>query len=159
MPGHGIQETVNFFLVITGELAVLFIGISFLIGLLQEYIPPQKIQQVMGGDRNWIINNSLGAGLGALTPFCSCSTIPILLGLLNGGVPFGGAMSFLISSPLLNPVILSLLIALLGFRIATTYIVIIFPAAVLVGYIWDKLGLAGEVKKCHHQEQLASKDR
>ena len=96
----------NFFVEIAVELIVLFIGITFLVGLIQEYVPDETIKKALGG-RHKILGSILGAGFGALTPFCSCSTIPLLLGMLNAGVPFASAMAFLFASPLLNPVIIS----------------------------------------------------
>lgn len=141
-----LLNALRYFIILVGELALLFVGISFLVGLLQEYIPAEKIESVLGGKRHPLVNNVLGAGFGALTPFCSCSTIPIVLGLLNAGAQFGAVMSFLIVSPLLNPVILSLLALLLGMKTAVIYFAIVFPAAVLIGDIWQRLGLASEVK-------------
>lgn len=146
MQFNNLVVAARFFLVIAGELAVLFVAVSFLIGLLQQYVPEEKIRRVLGGTRHRLINNILGAGFGALTPFCSCSTIPITLGLINGGAQFGSAMSFLIASPLLNPVIISLLVIMLGLKTTVIYVSIIFPAAVLTGYVWEKMGLEKEVK-------------
>ena len=94
-------DTLTFFLIIMAELTVLFIGISFLVGLLQEYVPPERIRTILERQRRGV-GNMLGATFGMVTPFCSCSTIPILVGLLNGGAPFGVTMSFLIASPLLT---------------------------------------------------------
>lgn len=144
---HNLYTAARFFVIIAAELLLLFVGISFLVGLLQEYIPAPVIQKVLGQGRNKILGNVVGAGFGALTPFCSCSTIPITLGLLNSGVPFGAAMSFLIASPLLNPVILVLLAGLLGVRNMLIYAAITFPAAVFTGLWWEKMGLAAQVKK------------
>src|SRR5699024_1898088 len=76
-----------------------------------------------------------------LTPFCSCSTIPILAGLLSSGAPFGPSISFLISSPLLNPVIVILLWKLLGFKLTAFYVISMFIFAVLAGLIFNTLGL------------------
>ena len=72
----------QFFLVIAAELIILFIGISFLVGLIREYVPEEKIKAALK-NRKYGIGNVLGAGFGALTPFCSCSTIPILVCLLS----------------------------------------------------------------------------
>ncbi len=142
---NNLTEAGKFFLVIAGELALLFIGITFLVGLLQEFIPPETIQKVLTRQRK-IVGNIIGAALGALTPFCSCSTIPILVGLLNGGAPFGAAMSFLVASPLLNPVILGLFLSLLGLKVTAVYAAITFTAAVFTGLLWEKLGLADQYK-------------
>src|SRR5699024_8513321 len=83
-----------------------------------------------------------GTGLGALTPFCSCSTIPILAGLLSSKAPFGPSMSFLIASPLLNPVIVIFLWTLLGWKLTLYYVVIVEIFAVLIGVVWNALGLS-----------------
>ncbi|CVK31229.1 membrane protein of unknown function [Methanoculleus bourgensis] len=118
----------QFFVVIAGELILLFVGITFLVGLLQAYIPEERIRSVLAGKRQGV-GNVIGATFGALTPFCSCSTIPILLGLLEVGIPFGVCMSFLLASPLLNPIILSLLVALIGVVPTAVYAAVTFTAA------------------------------
>ena len=92
----------KFFLVIAGELILIFVAVSFIIGLLMEYLPPSRVRDFLSNKFTWV-QYFLGAGLGALTPFCSCSTVPITAGLLKGGVPFGPTMAFLFSSPVLNP--------------------------------------------------------
>ncbi len=135
----------QFFVVIAAELILLFIGITFLVGLLHAYVPEERIRGVLAGKRQGV-GNVLGAGFGALTPFCSCSTIPILLGLLDAGVPFGVCMSFLLASPLLNPVILSLLAALVGIVPTAIYAGITFVAAVVIGAFLGKMGYGRYVK-------------
>ncbi|MCM2465122.1 permease [Methanoculleus oceani] len=129
----------QFFVVITAELILLFVGITFLVGLLQAYIPEERIRRVLAGRREGV-GNVLSAGFGALTPFCSCSTIPILLGLLDIGIPFGVCMSFLFASPLLNPVILALLVALVGVVPTAIYAAVTFAAAVVIGWLLGRLG-------------------
>lgn len=135
----------HFFVVIAGELVILFIGISFLVGLLQAYIPAERVKKALTG-RGEGAGNVMGAAFGALTPFCSCSTIPILLGFLDAGIPFGICMSFLLASPLLNPVILSLLAALIGVVPTAVYAVITFVAAAGIGALLGKLGYSRYVK-------------
>ncbi len=134
-----------YFLQIAGELIALFIGVTFLVGLIQEYVPQDKIQHFLTRAPKGV-GNIIGAGFGALTPFCSCSTIPILVGLLNTGVPFGICISFLLASPLLNPVIVGLLLTLLGWEITALYMAFTFIAAVLAGIILERLGFASSVK-------------
>jgi uncharacterized membrane protein YraQ (UPF0718 family) len=142
---NNLTVAVNYFVEIAVELAVLFIGITFLVGLIQEYVPGETIKKALGG-RNKVIGSILGAGFGALTPFCSCSTIPLLLGMLKAGVPFSAAMAFLFSSPLLNPVIISLFIVLLGWKVAALYFVIVFVATFVIGLLLDGLGFSIYVK-------------
>lgn len=133
-------EFLQNFLVLFLELTALFIVISFLVSLLQQVVTEEKIKSILqkGNKATGYISGTL---LGALTPFCSCSTIPILAGLLSSGAPFGPSISFLISSPLLNPVIVILLWKLLGFKITAFYVISIFIFAVLAGLIFNTLGL------------------
>jgi uncharacterized membrane protein YraQ (UPF0718 family) len=135
----------NFFLEIAVELIILFIGITFLVGLIQEYVSDETIKRALGG-RHKILGSILGAGFGALTPFCSCSTIPLLLGMLNAGVPFASAMAFLFASPLLNPVIISLFIILMGWKTTALYFAVTFVGAVAIGLLLDSLGFSDQVK-------------
>ena len=140
-----LATAMSFFIEIAVELIVLFIGITFLVGLIQEYVPDETIKRALGG-RHKILGSFLGAGFGALTPFCSCSTIPLLLGMLNAGVPFASAMAFLFASPLLNPVIISLFIILMGWKTAALYFAVTFLAAIIIGLLLDSLGFANQVK-------------
>jgi len=140
-----LATAMSFFIEIAAELIVLFIGITFLVGLIQEYVPDETIKRALGG-RHRILGSFLGAGFGALTPFCSCSTIPLLLGMLNAGVPFASAMAFLFASPLLNPVIISLFIILMGWKITALYFAVTFLAAIVIGLLLDSLGFANQVK-------------
>ena len=140
-----LATAMSFFIEIAVELIVLFIGITFLVGLIQEYVPGETIKRALGG-RHRILGSFLGAGFGALTPFCSCSTIPLLLGMLNAGVPFASAMAFLFASPLLNPVIVSLFILLMGWKITALYFSVTFLAAIVIGLMLDSLGFAAQVK-------------
>ncbi|QGP91439.1 Putative two-component membrane permease complex subunit [Neomoorella glycerini] len=142
---NSLSQALHFFFIITIELVVLFIGVSFLVGLLQEYIPAATVQRLLTGRRGQ--GNVLGAVLGAITPFCSCSTIPIMVGLINAGAPFGAASSFLLASPLLNPVILGLLLAFLGWQATVTYAAVTFILSVVLGAVWEKIGLASQVKR------------
>ncbi|HOK58506.1 MAG TPA: permease [Methanothrix sp.] len=136
---------IDFFVKIALELTVLFIGVTFLVGLIHEYVPDEIVKRALGG-RHIVAGSVLGAAFGALTPFCSCSTIPLLLGMLNAGVPFAACMAFLFSSPLLNPVILSLFLVLLGWRVALLYLIVTFVVAVSAGLVLDALGFESQVK-------------
>lgn len=127
------------------ELVALFVGISFVVSLLQVYVSRARIQRVLTTPRKWL-NAVLGAALGAVTPFCSCSTIPVLVGLFKSGAPFSGAVSFLLTSPILNPAILALLVAFFGVRIAAVYAVLTFAFAVAMGLLLDRAGFSSAVK-------------
>lgn len=155
----------KFFIEIAVELTVLFIGITFLVGLIQEYVPDETIKKALGG-RNKVVGSVLGAGFGAITPFCSCSTIPLLLGMLKAGVPFAAAMAFLFSSPLLNPVIISLFIILMGWKITALYFVVVFVSTIAIGLLLDGLGLSSQIKpvavvrnRCDCEQETNAKSR
>lgn len=127
------------------ELLILFVGISFIVGLLQIYISKERIKRLLTTKRK-VLNSVLGALLGSVTPFCSCSTVPILVGLLKSGAPFSSAMSFLLSSPVLNPVIVILFLKFFGIKATVIYIAFTFCFAVGMGLLLDKLGFEKEVK-------------
>lgn len=133
------------FLILFIELAALFLVISFIVSLLQQVVTEEKIKSVLekGNKATGYIS---GTFLGALTPFCSCSTIPILAGLLSSGAPFGPSISFLIASPLLNPIIVVLLWKLLGLKLTVFYVVSMFIFALLAGVLFNALGLEKHLK-------------
>jgi uncharacterized membrane protein YraQ (UPF0718 family) len=139
----------EFFLEITGELILIFIAVSFLIGLLTEYLPPSRIRDFLAGRFLWV-QYLLGTALGALTPFCSCSTVPITAGLLQGGVPFGPTMAFLFSSPVLNPVIIALLLSLFGLKVTAVYTIVTFFGSMLTAAQLSRFGMERQVKPLVH---------
>ena len=133
------------FLMLFGELFALFIGISFLVALLQVYVSKERIKRPLTRPHK-VTNALLGAALGAVTPFCSCSTIPVLVGLFRSGAPFSGAISFLLTSPVLNPAILALLLVFFGPVPTAVYAVLAFAFAVVAGLVLDALGFSRYVK-------------
>lgn len=135
----------KFFLIIAGELILIFVAVSFIVGLLMEYLPPSRIRDFLS-DKLILVQYLLGSGLGAITPFCSCSTVPITSGLLKGGVPFGPTMAFLFASPVLNPIIIALLISLFGLKVTMVYVVVTFLGSMILAYFISKLGMENQVK-------------
>lgn len=140
-----IIEFIKTFLMLFFELLILFIIVSFIISLIQQVVSEEKIKRLLSKP-NQAISYILGMVFGAMTPFCSCSTIPILAGLLNSKVPFGPAMSFLIASPLMNPLIVFMLWALLGWRVAIVYFVVLAIFSILTGFVFSKMNLAESYK-------------
>lgn len=135
----------RFFLLIFAELTALFLGISTLIGLVLQYLSDETLRRWLA--KKGLLGNFLGATLGALTPFCSCSTIPMTVGLLRASVPFGATMSFVLASPLLNPIILTMFWALLGWKACVVYGAVTFLASMLAGAVLQSLGFAKYVKR------------
>ena len=153
-----LAETLQLFFSMLLKLTVLFLSISTLTALLLTWIPHEKIKIWMTG--KGVFGNIIGTGAGAMTPFCACSTIPLTLGFLQAGIPFGSVMSFLIASPLLNPLILGIITVFIGGNAALWYFLIVFPASVAFGILAERLGGAAFVKrvripsKIHQDEDL-----
>jgi hypothetical protein len=137
--------SLQFFGLILVELTVLFLGISTAVGLVLQYVSEDRLRRWLS--KKGLRGNFLGAALGAVTPFCSCSTIPVTVGLLRAGVPFGATMSFVLASPLLNPIILTMFWALLGWKVCVVYGAVTFLASVVAGAALQGMGLASDVKK------------
>ncbi|HBI8789513.1 TPA: permease [Staphylococcus aureus] len=140
-----IIEFIKTFLMLFFELLILFIIVSFIVSLIQQVVSEEKIKRLLSKP-NQAISYILGMVFGAVTPFCSCSTIPILAGLLNSKVPFGPAMSFLIASPLMNPLMIFMLWALLGWKVAIVYFVVLAIFSILTGLVFSKMNLAESYK-------------
>ncbi len=140
-----MEESLRFFVVVMAELAVLFLGVSVVVGLARQYLSEGRVRGAL--ELRWGLGKVLGAAFGSLTPFCSFSTIPILIGLLRSGAPFGAATAFLFASPLANPVVLGLFLLLFGWRIAVVYAALSLSLAVLVGVAWERLELHKHVRE------------
>ncbi|WP_166418439.1 permease [Cochlodiniinecator piscidefendens] len=134
----GVENALNMFLFLAVELTLLFLLISYGVGVLQEFISPERIQSILSSrnGKGYI----MAALLGAITPFCSCSTIPFLKGLLRACAGFGPMMVFLFSSPLLNPIIIGLFVVTFGLQVALVYFTIALGVSIMAGVILEKLG-------------------
>lgn len=127
------------------ELTVLFIVISYVVALINQRLPAEKIQRLLGArkGRGYL----LAAGLGAVTPFCSCSTIPMLIGLLKARAGFGPTMTFLFTSPLLNPIVIALFIPVLGLEVTLWYAGLALVASILAGILLSHFGFERYIKQ------------
>ncbi|PHM61356.1 permease [Xenorhabdus ishibashii] len=142
-----LQETLNMFVFLAIELSALFIGISLLVGILQRHIPPSKVEALLSANRKR--GYFLAAALGSITPFCSCSTIPMLKGLIRAKAGFGPMMVFLFSSPLLNPIIVVLFVATFGLTLTAIYVLSAFLVSLGAGWLLQILGFERYVR---HEE-------
>lgn len=137
-------DTLQMFIFLAVELTALFLIISYLVGVLQLYIPPSKIQRILSSKNG---KGYIVAGfLGAITPFCSCSTIPFLKGLLRAKAGFGTMMVFLFASPLLNPIIIGLFAVTFGLKVTVFYFTIAMGVSVTAGYLLEVFGFEKYVK-------------
>lgn len=139
-----VFDTLNMFAFLAVELTILFLLISYIVGILQEYIPPSKIQSILSSKngKGYIIAGFLGA----ITPFCSCSTIPFLKGLLRAKAGFGTMMVFLFASPLLNPIIIGLFAVTFGLEVTLFYFMVAMGVSITAGYLLEKLGFEKYIK-------------
>ncbi|MEW8969404.1 MAG: permease [Mesobacillus sp.] len=138
-------EFLKSFLWIALELTVLFIGISFLISLLQGYIPYEKIEKKLTG-RNKVFASFAAILFAFITPFCSCSTIPVVVNMLKKKIPFSIVMVFLFASPVLDPTILTIMGVVMGWKVTIIYTIITSVFSIVIGFALDKLGFQRYVK-------------
>lgn len=133
------------FISLSKNLLVLFFLISLFVSFLEPFIPFEKLERWMN-KQNLLLGNFAGASLGFITPFCSCSTIPLLVTMINRNIPFQIMMTYLFSSPLLDPWILGLMYYIYGFKVTLVYGCVTFIFSMIIGLILDKLGFEKYVK-------------
>ncbi len=127
-PGSPAGEALHFFVEDVVKIFVLLAVIVFAMGFLRAMISPERVRQLVAG-RSRLVSYPLAVGLGAVTPFCSCSSVPLFIGFLEAGIPLGVTMAFLIASPMINEVAVVLLAAVLGWKVTALYV----AAGLLVG--------------------------
>lgn len=139
-----LRSSLEMFAFLAIELPLLFLLISTLVGVLQRQFPAQRIQQLLSADHArsyW-----LAAALGAITPFCSCSSIPMLKGLIRAQAGFGPMMVFLLVSPLVNPILVVLLLVTFGLSLTSIYVGSALVVALLSAWLLQHLGFARFLK-------------
>lgn len=142
--GLSIKErvggSIHFFIYDTIKIFILLSVLIFIISYIQSYFPPERTKKLLGNIKG-IKGNILGALLGTITPFCSCSSIPIFIGFTSAGLPLGITFSFLISSPLVDIGSLMILMSFFGAKIAIAYVIVGLILAVVGGTLIDKFGM------------------
>ena len=165
--GTPLGNTINFFIYDTIKIILLLAVIIFIVSAIRSYFPPEKTKKFLSKAKFPILNNLLAALVGIVTPFCSCSAVPLFIGLVEAGVPLGVTFSFLISSPMVNEIALVLLWGLFGWQIALIYIVSGVVIATIAGWVMGKLKLEKWVEEFVYQiksveaaeKKLTVKDR
>ncbi|WP_330409782.1 permease [Romboutsia maritimum] len=140
-----IGGSVQFFLYDTIKIFILLSVLIFLISYIQSYFPPERTKKILSRFKG-IIGNTIGALLGTITPFCSCSSIPIFIGFTNAGLPLGITFSFLISSPLVDIGSLLILMSFFGGKIAIAYVVVGLILAIAGGTVINSMSLEDEIQ-------------
>ena len=140
-----IGGSIQFFIYDTIKIFVLLGFLIFVISYIQSYFPPERTKKILGRFHG-IGANIIGAILGTVTPFCSCSSIPLFIGFTSAGLPLGVTFSFLISSPMVDLGSLVLLMSIFGWKVAVAYVVFGLVVAVVGGTLIEKLHLENEVE-------------
>jgi uncharacterized membrane protein YraQ (UPF0718 family) len=135
-----LGEAVHFFFYDTPKVLLLLTGIVFLMGVVHTFVSPERTRALLSGKRLGV-GNVMAASLGVITPFCSCSAVPLFIGFLSAGVPLGVTFSFLISAPMVNEVALALLFGLFGWKVAALYLALGLTVAIVAGLVIGKLGM------------------
>ena len=135
-------EALAFFFYDVPKVLMLLTLIVFAMGVIRSFFSPEKTRALLAGKRVGA-GNAMAAGLGVLTPFCSCSAIPLFIGFVSAGVPLGVTFSFLIAAPMVNEVALGLLFGLVGWKVALTYLGFGLGIAIVAGWVIGKLNLEG----------------
>jgi uncharacterized membrane protein YraQ (UPF0718 family) len=136
--GSHLGESVAFFLYDTPKVLLLLTAVVFVMGMINSYFTPERTRALLAG-RTEGVANVMAASLGIVTPFCSCSAVPLFIGFVQAGVPLGVTFSFLISAPMVNEVALALLFGLFGWRIAALYLALGLTVAIVAGWVIGRL--------------------
>ena len=155
--GSTFGDAVNFFIYDSLKIFLMLIIIIFFVSIIRTYFSPERTKQLLSHKREFI-GNIMAALLGIVTPFCSCSAVPVFIGFVESGVPLGVTFSFLISSPMVNEVALVLLWGMFGWKIAMIYILTGVLVAIISGYMIGKLKLEHLVEEYVYQMKVGQSE-
>jgi len=139
-PESRLGQAVHFFVYDTTKILLLLGGIIFIVTVLRSFVTIERTRSLLGGKREGY-GNVAAAGLGVVTPFCSCSAVPAFIGFVAAGVPLGVTLSFLIASPMVNEVAVILIFGMFGFKVAAMYVIFGLLVAIVAGYVLGRLRL------------------
>ena len=148
--GSHLYDALQFFFYDTPKVLLLLAGVVMVMGMVNSYFTPERTRALLSG-RHEGVGNVMAASLGIVTPFCSCSAVPLFIGFVQAGVPLGVTFSFLIAAPMVNEIALALLFALFGWKIALLYLGLGLSVAIVAGFI------IGKLKMEHHLEDWVQK--
>ncbi len=140
-----LGAALQFFLYDTPKVLLLLTGVVFAMGLVHTFVSPERTRALLA-NRPLGTGNALAAALGIVTPFCSCSAVPLFIGFLQAGVPLGITFSFLISAPMVNEVALAMLFGLFGWKVAALYLLLGLSVAVGAGLVIGKLAMEHQLE-------------
>ncbi len=137
-PGSRLADSVTFFLYDAPKVLLLLTGVVMVMGMINSYFTAERTRVLLAG-RAEGVGNVMAASLGIVTPFCSCSAVPLFIGFVQAGVPLGITFSFLIAAPMVNEIALTLLFGMFGFRVAALYLGLGLSIAIIAGWVIGKL--------------------
>ena len=156
-PASKIGSSVDFFLYDVPKILIMLAVIVFVVAIIRSFFPPEKTRKYLS-HTGLYGGNVLAAMLGIVTPFCSCSAVPLFIGFVESGVPLGVTFSFLIASPMVNEVALILLFGMFGWEIAGLYLVSGLAVAIVGGIVIGKLGLEDQVEEYVYKIKMGEMD-
>jgi len=136
-PSSRAAETLHFFIMDTVKIFALLVLIIYVMGLLRALLSPERVRNYVRGKPKWLAR-TLAITLGAVTPFCSCSSVPLFIGFVEAGIPLGVTFSFLIASPMINEVAVVLLAGILGWKITLAYVAAGLAVAYVGGMVMER---------------------
>lgn len=145
-PESHLGSAIQFFVYDTPKVLMLLVLVVFFVGILRSFVTVDWTRKVLAGKKE-SVGNVLAALLGVVTPFCSCSAVPLFIGFMTAGVPLGVTFSFLIAAPMVNEIALVLLYGLLGWKVAVLYFVTGLSVAIVSGWIMGRMKLDGHVEE------------
>jgi hypothetical protein len=151
--GSHLGEAIAFFLYDVPKILLLLTGMIFLVGIVRTFFSPERTRALLGGKRQGL-GNVLAAMLGIVTPFCSCSAVPLFIGFVESGIPLGVTFSFLIASPVINEIAVILLYGMFGWQVAGLYVISGLAIAIIAGAIIGRLRLERYVEDFVWQVQM-----
>lgn len=151
--GSRFSSSVEFFIFETPKVLLLLTAVVFVVGVIRSFFTPDRTRQILSG-RSEFVGNVLAAGLGIVTPFCSCSAVPLFVGFVTAGVPLGATFSFLVAAPMINEVAVVLLFGLFGWKVALLYTGTGLFIAILAGWIIGRLKLEKWVEPWVYQANV-----
>ena len=150
-PDSQFGESLNFFIYDTIKILLLLFLISFLMGIVNAYFPVERLRNFLSRNKLFGLEYLVASIFGGITPFCSCSSVPLFIGFVQGGIPLGVTFSFLITSPLVNEVALAVFIGMFGWKIAAVYAISGILLGSIGGWVLGKLNLEDYLSEWAHR--------
>lgn len=141
-PREVFTDALHYFIVGFSEIVILVVIVTYLMGIVTSYMPMDKVRVYLEKNKKSGLGNLMASSLGALTPFCSCSSIPLFVGMMQSRIPLGIALSFLITSPLVNEIAIAIFLTTYGWKITMIYVLTGIGLGVIGGLVLEKMNMA-----------------